>query len=469
MSSRLYHLAPPDRTGWFLGLGPAQIVPLATGLSLAAVVLARTQSLAWAALPFVLGVALGFARVGDQPLIPSLFGRARWWAAGGQRRFEAPLPISGPDPVLPAALGACKLLTDPGPEVDGPVVVSDPRAGLIAASIRVSTGSSLLLAEPAEQDRLLSAFGDALVPLAHEADRIVSLRWTSFAAPTATAALPDDLEGPAIDSYQELLRLIAETPHHEVLMTLTMTRARSGQDHTLIDEMRRSLDLLVGRMTAAGFSSVPVDRAMLGTAMRRRLDPAGRGSGGAVFRPTHAHGLPNLAAAGPLTVVEHWDHLQIDATRHRAYYVVDWPRTGVPAAWMPDLLLALPPGRTLCVVLEPVSIRASRRGIQRQAAKLDSDAEQRERHGFRVGADHDAARSALAAREVELMAGHSEFDFTGVVTLSAANLADLDAKEAQASSIAGTAGVELAPLHGRHAAGVGLCLPIPGRLAGRSR
>jgi hypothetical protein len=125
--------------------------------------------------------------------------------------------------------------------------------------------------------------------------------------------------------------------------------------------------------------------------------------------------------------------------------------------------------RSLCVVLEPVAPRASRRAVERLAAKLDSDEEQRRRAGFRVGAEQEATRGELTARERELVAGHPDFDYAGLVVLSAPDVASLDELEAQARSVAAAAGVELAPCHGRHAAMLALCLPLAATPTGTPR
>jgi hypothetical protein len=367
------------------------------------------------------------------------------------------LPIGGPDPVLPSAFGKCAVLPA-GPAGNGAVITSDPTTGLISASFRLSAFSPFLLAEPADQERLLGAFGDALGPLSQDR-RVVSLRWSSFAAP-AGAPLSGGLIGPAAASYRELAGLVGTVSHHEVFVTLTMAASR-GPGLEAVASLVREMDLLAERLTDAGLGTVPMGPDLLSTALRRRLDPEGRGAPEAMADLAAATGLASLAGAGPMCVLEHWDHVQVDSTVHRAYHVIDWPRAGVPAAWMGDLLLALPAGRTLCVVLEPVSPRASRRAVERQAAKLDSDEEQRRRHGFRISAEHDATRDALTAREHEMVAGHSEFDYAGLVVLSAASVADLDTKEAQARSAASAAGVELAALHGRHAAAFATCLPLP--------
>ena len=174
-----------------------------------------------------------------------------------------------------------------------------------------------------------------------------------------------------------------------MLLTLTVAagRRRSGGTDAvdlLVGELRRLSD----RLDGAGLRATPVEADGFGSALRRRLDPAGRGAPDRPVTLAATAGLAAVAAAGPLCVEERWDRVQIDASVHRAYQVVEWPRSEVPPAWTADLLLALPATRTVCVVFEPVTPRASRRAVERQAAKLDSDEEQRRRAGFRVGAEH---------------------------------------------------------------------------------
>ena len=189
--------------------------------------------------------------------------------------------------------------------------------------------------------------------------------------------------------------VLAGAARHDVLLTLTVHSARSQACVELVGILTGELRLLGDRLRETGLIAVPLDARGFGAVLRRRLDPAGRGAPDRSHTLGASSGLATVAAAGPLCVEEHWDHLHVDASVHRVYQVVEWPRAEVPPAWTADLLLALPMVRTVCVVLEPVAPRASRRAVERLAAKLDSDEEQRRRVGFRVGAEQEATRGEL--------------------------------------------------------------------------
>jgi hypothetical protein len=360
-------------------------------------------------------------------------------------------------PVLPAAFGDCQVIDVPV-EGHSVAVVVNRRDGLAAATLRLTMASPFLLADVADQERVLAAFGDALAPLCRERSDIVSLRWTSFAAPTGQSAI--DHRGPATRAYSEVLDVVAATAHHEILCTLTVNHDGRQTEDRLQEAVADPLMLLGTRLSEAGLDATPLSRDGLGAALRRRLDPEGRGEAGRLATLAQSAGFAPLSAAGPASTSESLDHIRVDATFHRTYQVVEWPRSGVPAPWMADLLLALPVVRTMCVVIEPLAAAVSRRAIGRQAAKLDSDESQRVRSGFRIGADHEATRAALVERERELVAGYPEVDYAALVVLSAPDRAALDACQRQAESAAAAAGVELVPLTARHAGMLAVCLPL---------
>jgi hypothetical protein len=468
MTARTYRLAAADRTGWLLGLSGAQVLPLGAGLAIAVVVVASTGSATLAFVPFVAGVTIGFVRIGDVRLLEGAPVLVGYLARRRHRRFDATLPFPGPELSLPRAFGRAEFVVAQIGSV--PVAVAlDQSAGLAAATLMVAAPTSFLLSDEAEQVRFLDNFGDALAPLCQEGGPVVSLRWSSFAAPTGRPPA-GWADGPAVPAYREVLDLLAGDTEHEVFLTLTVASGRRRSAGTgLVDLLVGELRLISDRLVGAGLTATPVDADGFGSALRRRLDPTGRGAPDRLATLAATTGLASVAAAGPLCVEERWDRVQIDATVHRAYQVVEWPRSEVPPAWTADLLLALPATRTVCVVFEPVTPRASRRAVERLAAKLDSDEEQRRRAGFRVGAEQEATRGELATRERELVAGYPEFDYAGLVVLSAADVDTLDELEAQARSVAAAAGVELAPFHGRHAATLALCLPLPLTSTRRSR
>ena len=82
--------------------------------------------------------------------------------------------------------------------------------------------------------------------------------------------------------------------------------------------------------------------------------------------------------------------------------------------------------RTVSVFFEPVPRSKSQRSITRDAAKIESDAQQRAEKGFRVGAHHRRAAQAVEEREEELVAGYGEYFYAGVVCVSAASLTELE-------------------------------------------
>jgi hypothetical protein len=134
---------------------------------------------------------------------------------------------------------------------------------------------------------------------------------------------------------------------------------------------------------------------------------------------------------------------------------------------MADLLLYGASVRSVAMCYHPVSPRASQRAILRQSAKLDSDAEQRRRSGFRVGAHHRRASRSVEEREEELVAGFGEDEYIGIVSVTARDLESLESAAAELVQISAGGGVELKALDGRHHDGVAVCLPLARGLAQR--
>lgn len=91
---------------------------------------------------------------------------------------------------------------------------------------------------------------------------------------------------------------------------------------------------------------------------------------------------------------------------------------------------------------------------------MESDADQRRRGGFRVGAHHRRASRAVEEREEELVAGFPEHEYIGVVSVSARDLDALDAAANALVQVSAGCGVELRALDGSHADGVAACLPL---------
>jgi hypothetical protein len=483
-AARTYRFNPPDRTGWLLGLGGPQVVALGGAVVVAVLLASAHAPLPVLAAPIALGAALAFTRVGGQPLLEAAPPAIDWLARRARREHRwlapLPLPVDGLTPPLPPGLAGQVLLN-----AGGVAVVCDRRTGRYSATIRV-TGGGFALAERVEQERLLAGWGDALAPFCRDRGTVVAVRWSEWAAPAGIedqlAFLAehghDDPDDPAVASYRRLLASAGPLGmRHDTLITLvvgadrlvTAAKGRDARDRAGVDALLAELHLFTTRLENAGLTaSLPLTPPELGRALRVRLDPGtlpgldrrGRTLG-------QLAGLVRPANAGPLATEARWSAWRADGAWHRAFWMCDWPRLDVGPMWLADLLLARVGVRTVSVWYEPVPPRASRRAIERAAAKLDSDEDHRHRVGLRVGAGHRRAQSAVAEREAELVAGYPEFTYAGVVTVTAADRAGLDASSAEIVQTAAAVGVDLRPLHGRHDRGVAATLPLARGLAPR--
>ena len=481
---RTYRFSPPDRTGWLLGLGGPQVLALGAAVLVAVVLASGHAALPILAAPIAVGGILAFTRVGGQPLLDAAPPALSWVAcrARRQHRWLAPLPLpaKGLTPPLPPCLDGQVLL-----DADGIAVVCDRKTGRYAATVRVA-GAGFGLAEHHEQERLLAGWGDALAPFCRDRGPVVAVRWSEWAAPAGIeeqlAFLAEhgnnDGDDPAVVSYRQLVATAGPlATRHETLLTIVIScdrlhvpaKGKGARDQAAVDALLGELRLFVARLEAAALTvSAPLTPEELGRALRVRIDPGalagldrrGRSLG-------QLAGLVAPAHAGPLATESRWSAWRADGAWHRALWMSDWPRLEVGPAWLADLLLAHVGVRTVSVWCEPVAPRASRRAIERAAAKLDADEDHRHRIGLRVGAGHRRAQTAVLDREAELVAGYPEFTYAGLVVVTAAHREGLDTASAEVIQVAAAAGIDLRPLHGRHDIAVAASLPLARGLAPR--
>jgi hypothetical protein len=161
-----------------------------------------------------------------------------------------------------------------------------------------------------------------------------------------------------------------------------------------------------------------------------------------------------------LSTVEDRTHFGVDSALHRSFHIADWPRLEVSPNWWEVLLLHPGGVRTVSVTYFPVPPLRSARQVRRESTRLASDAELRERNGFRVGAGHRRAEAAVAEREAELVAGFAELEYVGLLCVTAADVESLEASCADYQQAAAQAGLELRPLDGRHDLGFAATLPV---------
>lgn len=511
MSARTtYRLAPRDRTGWVLGLSGPQVVILGATVLVGVLVTSRTGPVI-AAIPVVLAAAVAFGRVGGRPLLEVAPPALAWTLRRLRHRTTWAEPASPPAPAgdpappldpsetelaLPPPLDGQRLLSvnagsyDPALDGASIAVVTDPRAGTYTAALPVAS-SSFTLTEPAEQDRLLGAWGDALAGFCTEAGPVVAVRWLEWAAPAGLeeqlAYLAEhghgDTADPAYASYRLLLgRAGPLATRHHCLLTVTVDarRVTARRRHqgdvrsACVEALLGELRLFAGRLERAGLVvGHPLSPSELATTVAARLDPeaapvADSGRRSLAQRAGLASSAPP-APRWPATAEARRAHWAVGSTLHRSFWVAEWPRLDVGADWMQPLVLAAGAVRTLALVAEPVAPRRSHRAIERDATKLASDEEHRRAKGFRVSASHRRAQADVEEREFQLVAGFGEFTYAGIVSVAAGDVEALERACDDICQAAAGCGVWLTPLDFRHDQAVAACLPLARALAPSGR
>lgn len=481
-AERTYRLEPLDSSGIFLGLGVLQCALLGSGIALGVATLTAGAPLLIAATPIIAAAAASFTRIGGHATwewVP-MFAGWTWSLVRRGRRWDAPLPLwsslenSAPMP----------------PCLDGlDIVIIDWRAGLSLGAIRDRHRHTLTAAVPVagpqfvvqprgEQERLLAGWGDLLGQYAVERGVVSHLSWSDLAQPSGMgdhiAWLASDERGipnkEAASSYRDLLEVgTASAINHEAVVTLTvsgerLSRHRAGKGD-VNERLRRALvtsveSLLRGLRSADLAASDPLDPTGLQRLIRSRIDPVG-----ARPRPRKGRLVERLAlvcspTAGPLVLVTDWGHLQVDGAFHRTWWIGTWPRLAVPPAWLEPFLSGGGVTRSMTVYFQPVSTHQSRRRIERDLVKLESDAVTKEEKGRRIDARHRRSTQALLDREEELVAGYPEMGYAGLVTVSASTLDDLDEHSEIIEQLARENGMDLRVLDARQDLGWAAALPL---------
>jgi hypothetical protein len=163
---------------------------------------------------------------------------------------------------------------------------------------------------------------------------------------------------------------------------------------------------------------------------------------------------------GPLAVESQWRDVRVDGAYHRTWWIGTWPRLAVPPAWLEPFLSGGGVTRSMTVYFQPVPTHQSRRRIERDLVKLESDAITKEDKGRRVDARHQRATQALLDREEELVAGYPEMGYAGLVTVSARTRDELDEHAEIVEQLARETGMDLRVLDGRQDIAWAAALPL---------
>ena len=468
---RNYRLEPADETGWAFGLELHQLIICGCGV-LAGTLMMSVVNVGVGAGCVIVGVAAGVIRIGGRTVVtglPHAMCWIRFHRAGddGIRGLEA----SGSTELGRKMWRGELVNIDPGDHgIDGLgnsiAIHRDARHHTYAATLRVH-GHDFSLAQPGHQDQQLDQWATILEHLAAPQRANVTIHWTQHSRPHTTAAherwlarhQTATLTASARHHYAELLAVdAAAATSHDTLLTITAhappgLRRTGGWHEETVELLCQELDQLRHRLTAAGVTVVDVlDDAAIESAIEERL---GRGL-------AKAGAFAQRSGRPDRTSTSMWTHFGVGSVVHRSYEIIGWPRYELAASWMTELLHWNGPPHTIAIHLQPVPRSESHRRIRRDAAKIETDSTDRAARGFHVGAQHRRAAEAVHQREEELVAGHSEFRYSGVIAITAQTERELDIAGRELEQVAASIGIEFRPFHGQHAAGLQAVLPVGG-------
>ena len=488
-----YRLSARSAGTAFFGLTVAQLGVMTAGIVVAVKLLTRgplTAAHAVAAVATLTTTAVGaFASWRGRPVYEAIPTAARfsWRALRADNRWFCPLPLVGAqapasEVTLPSCLEGLEILAVERPTWAGgqrtlaPLgLVRDRRTGTVTATLSVK-GSEFQLVDEADQHALIFAWGRVLAQFARESSPVARICWHEWSCPAplsehlAWLASNVDPDAIAAPHYRSLLEDQAvSVARHELRVTITVDPRRIGRHHGRSARAKRDtaevalamLHSLSDRCRDAGLVvGGPLSAADLSDAVRAGGDPAVVRSRRPSCSLDVRAGLVPLAGVVPLAMDTAWDHVRIDGAFHRSFWVSRWPTLEVGPRWLEPLLLDTAGTRTVTMVMEPVSPRASRRQINHEAVRVHGDIHNRARHEFRIPVELQRAQADLDRREAELNSGFAEYRYLALIDVAARTLDELDELSNAYVDVAAACGLEIRALDGRHDAAWACSLPI---------
>ncbi|WP_323182296.1 SCO6880 family protein [Kitasatospora purpeofusca] len=449
-----------SRRGILLGLTPSQLVATAFGGALlltALMTVGILGALALTPLWVLLAVAVVFrirgrslaewAPIGLRYWLRRTCGQLIWLARPSTRPTVEGLLH------LPGTAASLRAVTSP----DGRLgAVHDQQQGTLTAVTRVSSRAFALL-DPATQSDNVRGWGRALAALSRSGQiaRIQVLErtvpdsgdalqryWLEHGLPNTPVAGPiyADLlaaAGPAAAPHEAYIAIALDLREARRLINqagggLAGAFAVLAQLTASLDQSVRGAGLVPGGWLTAG---------EIAAVVRTAYDPAVLGA----LERWSDSGRPeaDVAAAGPVVLVEEPEKVRTDSAHHAVFWIEQWPRTETSAGFLHQLLYSSGVRRTLSLQYAPQQIDAALRDVQRKKATIVADAAERVRRG-QVDSEADTVEYAdVKARELQLIAGHADVAMTGLLVVSADDAEQLSAACAQVETAAVAALIDL--------------------------
>jgi hypothetical protein len=306
-------------------------------------------------------------------------------------------------------------------------------------------GSNYVLADRATQERRISDWGALLSQCGQEGSRISKIQWLERTVPDSGHDLEEwwRRNGDQTSSYAENYAALIDqagpaATRHDTYVAISIDahklrrpiRQAGGGPEGITKVLLAEITWVRQALSRADIDVLGiVDAGELATLIRSQFDPASS-SNLADTRP------PTPAAAGPMAAEAHWDHYRSDSGMHAVYWIAEWPSVPVEAAWVYPVIALGGVRRTVSVTAEPIAPSRSMRELRSQRVAKRADEAQRHRLGQVDTAQDDEEYAALERREHELVRGHTEYHYTGWITVTAT---DRDGLESACSMVEQTA------------------------------
>ncbi len=406
--------------------------------------------------------AIAWVPIAGRPAVHWIPVATRWsWRATidqllYRRRIVRPRPAG--TLALPGDMSRLREFTDP---MTGAVMVHDPHQATLTVVIEVRHPAFVLL-DPGEQERRVRSWGRVLAMVCRSG-RIAALQVLERTLPDSGTGLAEwwarhgvDDGSWAAQTYAELIERAGPAgERHSTTLSLSLDlQACARQIRTAGGGLRGAAAVLRQEMTSLVAALRSADLApsdwytpgRLAVVLRSAYDPA-------VAATLERHGElgQDLATAGPVAVTETWDHLRSDSAHHAVLWISEWPRSMVYPGFLSPVLLSTGIQRSFSLICTPLRTDLAVRDIRKKKVEHISDAAQRTKIGQVEDAGQTAEYHDVLAQEADLTAGHGVLRYTGLISISAPSLDELDAAVAAIEQAAIQASCETRRLVGQQA------------------
>jgi hypothetical protein len=342
-------------------------------------------------------------------------------------------------------------------EIGGVAYLHHPHDGTVTAVVEV-TSPEFLLRDPIDRNARVAGWGRVLaaatrtgaIRQVHLLERSIPDDGSALTDYTREHLTTDPQQLTLADAYTDLVwELRGGADRHESYLAITVdvNAARSSKDRKDPDALARTwqqeFGVLRRLLPTAGLDVVrELDTRGIARLVRTGYDPS------AVLRLPRDVDL-DIADAGPVGGRDAWDHVQADGAFHAVLWVAEWPRAHVAADVLWPIVFPSGVQRTLSLFYRPFTRVQSEAAIRAKHSEIIQSSWLKHKLG-RVETLADSKElDDVLARESELLAGHGEVGLVGMITVTAASLADLDDAVSTVHAAATQASMDVRRLYGQ--------------------